>query len=523
MAIRLNEKSHVLVELPMLLFLRMADGDGKMTAREMERFDALLAKRDWCRSKVLKQSLANTEAGKAELWREYVAGDFRVTIDRAAADLDTVFNSASPDEREDLERDLEYFCGELLRAARAGAGFLGVDAAAARENAALAELIRRPSTRAAMQAAARSEPPVAASAPAANSPLRLFDEFNDDVFWRRGKLQLRCAHIVEETKDVKTFHFVAEPPKWFVYRPGQFLTLELPFDGKTVRRSYTISSSPSRPHMLAFTVKRVESGMVSNWLHDQLRAGDSVFADGPNGKFGFTGEEAGPFLFISGGSGITPVMAMSRWLHDTAPGADIRFLHFARTPKDLVFERELRVMETRMPGFRCAFVCTRVEAGEGWTGPTGHASLDLLRSLIPDFASRQIYLCGPVPFMSTTRQILEDAGFDMSRFAQESFGGAPRPAKSEDAGASVPAKVTFSASKIVVNCSTADYLLDVALNNTIDVSFSCRAGQCGSCKATLLEGSVEQDAVDALSAKDVKSGIILLCQARPKGDVVLDH
>src|SRR5271168_3748363 len=190
MAIRLNEKSHVLVELPMLLFLRMADGDGKMTAREMERFDALLAKRDWCRSKVLKQSLANTEAGKAELWREYVAGDFRVTIDRAAADLDTVFNSASPDEREDLERDLEYFCGELLRAARAGAGFLGVDAAAARENAALAELIRRPSTRAAMQAAARSEPPVAASAPAANSPLRLFDEFNDDVFWRRGKLQL---------------------------------------------------------------------------------------------------------------------------------------------------------------------------------------------------------------------------------------------------------------------------------------------------------------------------------------------
>ena len=100
MAIRLNEKSHVLVELPMLLFLRIADGDGKMTAREMERFDGLLAKRDWCRSRVLKQSLANTEAGKAELWREYVAGDFRVTIDRAAADLDTVFTSAPPDERQ---------------------------------------------------------------------------------------------------------------------------------------------------------------------------------------------------------------------------------------------------------------------------------------------------------------------------------------------------------------------------------------------------------------------------------------
>jgi ferredoxin-NADP reductase len=523
MAIRLNEKSHVLVELPMLLFLRIADGDGKMTAREMERFDALLAKREWCRSKVLKQSLANTEAGKAELWREYVAGDFRVTIDRAAADLDTVFGSAPPEEREGLERDLEYFCGELLKAARAGPGFLGVDAAAAREKVALAELIHRPSTRAAMQATARSESGVAAAAASASSPLRLFDDFNADMIWRRGKLRLRCVHIVEETPDVKTFHFVAEPPKWFVYRPGQFLTLELRLDGKTLRRSYTISSSPSRPHMLSFTVKRVERGLVSNWLHDELRVGDSVFADGPNGKFGFTGEEAGPYLFISGGSGITPVMAMSRWLHDTAPDADIRFLHFARTPKDLVFEHELRVMETRMPGFRCAFVCTRAVAGQGWTGSTGHVSLDLLRSLIPDFESRRIYLCGPVPFMSTTREILEDAGFDMSRFSQESFGGAPRPAKPMDAGASAPAKVTFSASKIVVNCRTTDYLLDVALDNAIDVSFSCRAGQCGTCKATLLEGLVEQDNTDALSGKDVKSGVILLCQSRPKGDVVLDH
>ncbi len=523
MAIRLNEKSHVLVELPMLLFLRIADGDGKMTAREMERFDGLLAKRDWCRSKVFKQSLANTEAGKAELWREYVAGDFRVTIDRAAADLDTVFTSAPPDERHNLEHDLEYFCGELVKAARAGTGFLSVDGAAAREKAALAELIHRPSTRAAMQVTAPSQSGVAARAPGASSPLRLFDDFNADLFWRRGKLRLRCAHIVEETTDVKTFHFAAEPPKWFVYRPGQFLTLELPFDGKIVRRSYTISSSPSRPHMLTLTVKQVEGGLVSNWLHDELRVGDSVFADGPNGKFGFTGEEAGPYLFISGGSGITPVMAMSRWLHDTAPDADIRFLHFARTPKDLVFERELRVMESRMPGFRCEFVCTRAETGGGWTGPTGHASLELLRRLVPDFESRQIYLCGPVPFMATTRQILEDAGFDMSRFAQESFGGAPRPAKPEGAVASAPAKVTFSASNIVANCSTADYLLDVALNNAIDVSFSCRAGQCGSCKATLLEGSVEQDSADALSDKDVGSGIILLCQSRPKGDVVLDH
>ena len=109
----------------------------------------------------------------------------------------------------------------------------------------------------------------------------------------------------------------------------------------------------------------------------------------------------------------------------------------------------------------------------------------------------------------------------MTRFQQESFGGAPQ-AKPAVTGATAPARVTFSHSKIAVDCQNTDYLLDVALKQGVDVSFSCRAGQCGSCKTTLLEGSVEQDCTDSLSSDELKSRIILLCQSRANGEIVVD-
>jgi len=96
MPIRLTEKSRVVVELPMMMFLRLADGDGKMTAREMERFDELLASRNWCNSPLLERALANTEAEKPELWKKYTAGELRTSIDQVAASLDTVLGSMSP-------------------------------------------------------------------------------------------------------------------------------------------------------------------------------------------------------------------------------------------------------------------------------------------------------------------------------------------------------------------------------------------------------------------------------------------
>jgi ferredoxin-NADP reductase len=519
MAVRVTEKSRVLIDLPMMIFLRLADGDGKLTAREMERFEGLLAARAWCRSPLLRRSLANTEGEKAALWKRYAAGELRTGIDQVAASVDTVLSSLAPEERADIERDLLHFCREIVRAARAAAGIFHRDADVEAEHSALRALLQRPSARAAQKVETKAKAPPKPAA--VNIGALLSGDVGAEMFWQRGKLLLRCVEVLDETHDVRTFRFVAEPPKLFRYYPGQFMTIEVPVSGTVVRRSYTISASPSRPHVISVTIKRIEGGQISNWLHDNLSVGSSLFADGPHGKFTCI-DDAGPFLFISAGSGVTPLMAMSRWLYDTAPGADIRFLHFARTPQDIVFEHELRLMARQHTGFRCEFVCSRAGGASGWAGRAGRISPAILNEACPDFDARSIYVCGPVAFMEATRTIIEEHGFPMDRFHEESFGGVPRHAKATGERVATIAKVVFSTSKIEVDCKGSDYVLDLALARELPVAYSCRAGQCGTCKVTLLEGSVEHDCADGLTSEDAKDGLILACQARPTGRIVVD-
>jgi ferredoxin-NADP reductase len=518
MSVHVAEFSRPLVELPMLIFLRLTDGDGKMTAREMERFDALLRQPAWCRSPLLRRSIARTEAEKAQLWRRYVDGALPTQVGPVAAALDAVLSAVTPDERADLERDLLHFACELRDAANGAAGFLRTDARTEAAFRTLSDLIRRPSARERRlpQTQGRADPD---STRRSGSAL-LSSPPGADPFWHGGKVLLRCVHIVDETHDTRTFHFVADPPALFRYRPGQFLTLEVPLDEAVVRRTYTISSSPSRPYAIAVTVKRVEGGRVSSWLHAQLKVGMQLSAQGPNGKFTCVDREEGPYLFVSGGSGITPVMSMARWLCDTDPGSDIHFVYAARTPDDLVFERELRLMEQQCPGFRYHAVCSRTAPDGSWTGRTGRITSELLAEIVPDLTRRAVYLCGPVPFMQSVRDGLVRLNFDMARFAQESFGGVPREPKATEAEAGATATVVFSASGVEVDCKGSDYILDLGLANGVTVAYACRAGQCGSCKVTLIEGSVVHDCADALTSGD--AGLVLPCQARPVGRVVLD-
>src|SRR5260370_7215964 len=163
MPVRLTEKSRVVVERRMMMFLRLADGDGKMTAREMERFDELLTSRSWCHSPLLQRSLANTEAEKAQLWKQYTAGELSAGIDQVAASLDTILGSLAPEERPDVEHDLVQFSREILKAARAGTGLFHTDSEAKAAFDTLLELITPPSSRAAVQP--QPKPPPAPKPP----------------------------------------------------------------------------------------------------------------------------------------------------------------------------------------------------------------------------------------------------------------------------------------------------------------------------------------------------------------------
>ena len=128
--------------------------------------------------------------------------------------------------------------------------------------------------------------------------------------------KLVCIDVHDETHDVKSFTFVSPGRKQFEFSAGQYFKFELGLDNEDDGRCYSVSSSPLRRNAITITVKRVPGGKVSNWLHDNLTPNTAVCASGPLGRF--VRPAANKFLFLSGGSGITPLMSMARELADTA-------------------------------------------------------------------------------------------------------------------------------------------------------------------------------------------------------------
>src|SRR6478735_4696850 len=195
-----------------------------------------------------------------------------------------------------------------------------------------------------------------------------------DCWDDRDEAELVCRAVLDITHDVKTFMFAPEGDRVFHFEAGQFITLQLEIDGQPISRCYTISSPPTRPHLISITVKRVVDGPVSNWLHDNVIPGTRIAVEAPLGSFTIAGRKATKYLFLSAGSGITPVMSMTRTLYDLGSDADILFIHSARTPADIIFRRELDAIASMTPNVRVANICEDEHPFERWHGLRGRLS-----------------------------------------------------------------------------------------------------------------------------------------------------
>jgi ferredoxin-NADP reductase len=341
---------------------------------------------------------------------------------------------------------------------------------------------------------------------------------------------------------------VGETPVLFSFKPGQFVTLRLNIDGKDVRRSYSISSSPSRPHCLELTIKRVPGGLVSNWMCDRVKLGDVIGMKGPSGKFSCFNFPSRKMLFIGAGSGITPVMSMLRWIVDTAADVDAFLFVSARTPKDVIFKNELEWMSSRHSGIRVAMTMTnRWTGGETWTGLTGRCDASMLKLLVPDLHERHAFMCGPGPFMEAVKDCLRSIEFPIAQLHLESFGEArvvkgekvqPRdvpkhvavpsfaePAAAVAVAAPAPSKstaaftVAFSKAAKSVKTDGEASLLDLAEANGIEINYGCRSGSCGDCKVQVSKGSVDYGEHCEITDDEKKKGLVYACIARPLSDL----
>ncbi len=344
---------------------------------------------------------------------------------------------------------------------------------------------------------------------------------------------LRCKAVIPITHDVSTFALEPTTPHTFIFAPGQYVVVAITVDGQRHQRCYTISSPPTRPHLVTITVKRVPDGLVSNWLHDNVDRGGRLEASGPFGDFTLAHHPAPKYLFLSAGSGITPLMSMTRTLADLAGPADVAFVHSARAPSDIIFRHELASLPTSGLNLSVTAICEADSFGEVWTGPRGRLSAGLLEAVVPDVVQREVFMCGPGPYMSAAHNVLMELGVPLEQVHQESFVieqaaslsvvpdplAKPSTAVTPEAGT---ATLTFAKSGKEVQCESGVTILEAAARVGVSIRSACGQGLCGTCKSDLVSGSVDMQHAGGIRPREITAGKFLPCCSYPQGDLVID-
>ncbi len=336
--------------------------------------------------------------------------------------------------------------------------------------------------------------------------------------------ELVCIDVHDETHDVKSFTFVSPGRKQFEFSAGQYFKFELGLDNEDDGRCYSVSSSPLRRNAITITVKRVPGGKVSNWLHDNLIPNTAVRASGPLGRF--VRPAAKKYLFLSGGSGITPLMSMARELADTAETTDVIFLHAGRSPRDLIFRDEIANIARRVKGFRILLLPEDIGTERGWPGISGRISKEFLSLAAPDIADRVVMCCGPAPFMAAARQISVELGVPETNYLEESFDAVvveEAPAPAFEAVETKSFSVQFSKQGKSIEVRADQTVLSCAKKSGVRIPSSCASGICGTCKSKLVSGAVDMKHDGGIRQREIDAGFFLPCCSRPLSDLVIER
>lgn len=335
----------------------------------------------------------------------------------------------------------------------------------------------------------------------------------DDAF------NLTLARIESQTQDAKTLRFLLPRGQLIAARPGQFLTFEWVIDGRPVTRSYSICSSPVQTGYIEITPKRITNGYVSQFLNDRAQVGLTVKARGPYGKFCFDESKHERIVLIAGGSGITPMVAMLRYIDDLCIPVEVTLIHCVRTGQDVFFKNYLAVLQSRLEKFRYALVLSQRDSG--WTGWKGRLRREILEREVEKPSAATFFLCGPPPFMELARTLLMEMAVEPSRILQESFGSAI--AGDGYSTATVGSlEIKFSRSAVTFHVSPDKTLLESSERSGVLIPSGCRQGTCGTCATKLLSGNVQTESSEALNDELRSQGYILPCVSRPLSDIALD-
>lgn len=328
--------------------------------------------------------------------------------------------------------------------------------------------------------------------------------------WSARELRGRILQVRRETEDSAT---LVIKPGWgfnFDYQPGQYIGIGLLMDGRWRWRSYSLTSAPAgggarsgSARTVTITVKAMPEGFLSSHLVAGVEPGTIVRLAAPQGNFVLPDPAPASILFLTAGSGITPVMSMLRTLVRRNQIGDIAHVHSAPTRSDVMFRTELAALAAEHPGYRMQLRETRTQ---------GRLDLSVLDREVPDWRDRQTWACGPEGMLAEAERVWSAAGIG-GRLHLERF------AVSKAAPAGAGGTVTFAQSGRSVAADAATSLMDAGEGVGVQMPFGCRMGICQSCVVTLTEGHVR----DLRTGQQHDPGTrVQTCVSAASGDCVLD-
>jgi len=344
---------------------------------------------------------------------------------------------------------------------------------------------------------------------------------------------LKVKDIIQETKDAVSIAF-EQPASRITYKAGQFLTLIATVDGKEIRRAYSLSSSPFTDDDLVVTVKRVDNGLMSNWLPDNLKAGNTIKVMAPTGHFTteYKKENKRHLIMFAGGSGITPMMSLIKSTLTQEPESICSLIYCNRDIDSIIFKSEFDKLEITHAG-RLHVIHVLDNAPMNWQGYSGLLNREMLTKLferIPDWGiEKTTYLmCGPEGMMKNVEALLAERNIAKEKIFKESFvqGTINKEEKKEATKAGGEKK----AHEVTIRYDGQEYkfmvepnrtILETALDSGIDLPYSCQSGLCTACRGKALSGEVKLDEEEGLSQSERAEGYVLTCVGHPMTDDVV--
>jgi len=358
-------------------------------------------------------------------------------------------------------------------------------------------------------------------------------KFGDDFSGEKGtvaafihrlhpkRLLLKVSEIVRETPTTHTLRLVS-PEGWLPpFQAGQYIACYLTIGAIRTSRPYSIASSPSEKGHWDITIRRVAEGLVSNYLLDEVKIGDTIECSGPEGTFHFN-----PILhddhlvLLGGGSGITPLMSMIR---DTiARGLErrITLLYGNRSLEDVIFHEELQEISEKHANFQ--YVPVIEDPPPGFQGETGYLSADLIEEVSGGIEGKSFFVCGPQAMYRFVLPELEKLRIPRRKIRREMFGPPLHiweyPGWPETVNKDALFNVKINGQE-PYTASAGQSLLTMLEQNGLVIPSACRSGQCSLCRVKIQQGQVFQPAGTPVRQSDRKYGYVHSCVSYPLTDL----